>query len=207
MTSNVGVRDIKAGGVLGFTTAEEQDKYQQMKNTIEDSVKRLFNPEFLNRVDDMIVFRSLSKDDIFKIIDIQMRNLLKRLNAMNLSIQIDGDAKTFLAEKGYDEKYGARPLRRTIQRYIEDELAELMLRGEFSDGGNIQIGLDKEKQQLTFTKTDAPALEVPAPAPAELPAAELPVAEPEAKAEPEPIAESTEDSPEATAKGRKKTTK
>jgi ATP-dependent Clp protease ATP-binding subunit ClpC len=175
-----------------------------MKNTIEDSVKRLFNPEFLNRVDDMIVFRSLTKDDIFKIIDIQMRNLLKRLNAMNLSVQIDGDAKTFLAEKGYDEKYGARPLRRTIQRFIEDELAELMLRGEFSDGGNIQIGLDKEKQQLTFTKTDVPALEAPSPVAAP---AELPAPEPEAKAEPEPIAESTEDSPESTAKGRKKTTK
>ena len=204
MTSNVGVRDIKAGGILGFTSSEEQDKYQQMKSTIEESVKRLFNPEFLNRVDDMIVFRSLSKDDIFQIIDIQMRNLLKRLNAMNLSIQIDEAAKGFLAERGYDEKYGARPLRRTIQRLIEDELAELMLRGEFSDGGNIQIGLDKEKQQLTFTKIGPDALP-PSPPTPEVP--EVPEL-PEGKSEPEVIAETAVDeTAETTAKTRKKTTK
>jgi len=204
MTSNVGVRDIKAGGILGFTSSEEQDKYQQMKSTIEESVKRLFNPEFLNRVDDMIVFRSLSKDDIFQIIDIQMRNLLKRLNAMNLSIQIDDAAKGFLAERGYDEKYGARPLRRTIQRLIEDELAELMLRGEFSDGGNIQIGLDKEKQQLTFTKIGPDALP-PSPPTPEVP--EVPEL-PEGKSESEVIAETAVDeTAETTAKTRKKTTK
>ncbi|HVZ38425.1 MAG TPA: ATP-dependent Clp protease ATP-binding subunit [Candidatus Kapabacteria bacterium] len=204
MTSNVGVRDIKAGGVMGFTTAEDQDRYQEMKSKIEDSVKRLFNPEFLNRVDDSIVFRSLTKQDIFKIIDIQMRNLLKRLNALNLRIEIDQPAKAFLADKGYDEKYGARPLRRTIQKYVEDELAEMMLRGEFKDGGVISVSCDTAKGVITFTKKE------PSPeAPAALPAAEEAVAtEPESSAAPEPIAESAADEgTEPATKGRKKTTK
>jgi ATP-dependent Clp protease ATP-binding subunit ClpC len=180
MTSNVGVRDIKAGGILGFTTTEEKDKYKQMKASIEESVKRLFNPEFLNRVDDMIVFRSLSKDDIFRIIDIQMRNLLKRLNALNLTVEIDAAAKAFLAEKGYDEKYGARPLRRTIQRYVEDELAELMLRGQFPNGGRIMITFDKENEKLVFTRSD------------------------EGNPEPEAIAEGAPEDIPDTPKGKKK---
>ncbi len=203
MTSNVGVRDIKAGGVMGFTVAEESDKYKEMKSTIEESVKRLFNPEFLNRVDDMIVFRSLSKDDIFRIIDIQMSKLLKRLNAMNLTVEIDEPAKTFLAERGYDEKYGARPLRRTIQKYVEDELAELMLRGEFGDGGKVEVSYVAGEDHLTFTKTDSPAaIEEPQPAPA--------ITEGESKPETEAIAEGvpeTEETPETTPKGKKKSTK
>ncbi len=202
MTSNVGVRDIKAGGVMGFTMAEERDKYQEMKSTIEDSVKRLFNPEFLNRVDDMIVFRSLSKGDIFKIIDIQMSKLLKRLNAMNLSIEIDEQAKSFLAEKGYDEKYGARPLRRTIQRYVEDELAELMLRGEFGDGAQLSVSYNPGDTQLTFAKS-TPALALEAAAPEAEPAAI-----PEAGVITEAIAEGVpevEETPETAPKGKKKT--
>jgi ATP-dependent Clp protease ATP-binding subunit ClpC len=125
-------------------------------------MKRIFNPEFLNRVDDTIVFRALSKDDIFKIIDIQTRYLLKRLNTMSLSVEISEEAKSFLAEKGYDEKYGARPLRRTIQRYVEDELAELVLRGQFSEGGKVRVDYDKEKNALTFERMDnTPALAEP----------------------------------------------
>jgi len=158
MTSNIGVRDIKAGGPMGFSLAQERDKYDEMRSTIEDSMKRLFNPEFLNRVDEAIVFRQLTRDDIFQIIDIQMRQLLKRLNAMNLTVEIDNAAKQFLAEKGYDEKYGARPLRRTIQRYVEDELAELVLRGEFAVGGRVVIGFDEKEQKLTFTKGSDKAL-------------------------------------------------
>jgi len=156
MTSNVGVRDIKAGGVLGFTTNDERDRYEEMKNTIEESVKRLFNPEFLNRLDDTIVFRQLTRDDIFQIIDIQMRKLLQRLHTMNLTVEITAEARNLLADKGYDEKYGARPLRRAIQRYVEDELAELMLRGDFAEGSNIMIGLDAEGRSLTFSKAGSP---------------------------------------------------
>ncbi len=160
MTSNVGVRDIKAGGPMGFSMAQERDKYDEMKSTIEDSMKRLFNPEFLNRIDEAIVFRQLTRDDIFRIIDIQMKHLLKRLNTMNLTVEVAEGAKQFLADKGYDEKYGARPLRRTIQRYIEDELAELVLRGEFAEGGRVVVDFDQATQKLTFAKGDnAPKLD------------------------------------------------
>jgi ATP-dependent Clp protease ATP-binding subunit ClpC len=210
MTSNVGVRDIKAGGTMGFTTSEDKDKYAEMKSKIEDSVKRLFNPEFLNRVDDMIVFRPLTKHDIFEIIDIQMRNLLKRLNAMNLSVEIDTPAKNFLADKGYDEKYGARPLRRTIQRYIEDELAEMMLRGQIGEGNKVMISFDETKNELTFTKVDGTAgqvaaatPEIAAPTPeAALPEATLPEVAPETIAEGAP-----DEVPEGTTKGKKKSSK
>ncbi len=159
MTSNVGIRDIKAGGVLGFTTNLETDRYEEMKNTIEESVKRLFNPEFLNRLDDTIVFRQLNRYDIFKIIDIQMRKLVKRLTALNLTVDITAEAKSLLADKGYDEKYGARPLRRAIQRYVEDELAEIMLRGEIAEGSHILIGHDAESNSLTFTPGTTPSIE------------------------------------------------
>lgn len=186
MTSNVGVRDVKAGGVMGFTSAGDQDKYEEMRSTIENSMKRLFNPEFLNRVDDTIVFRPLTKENIFQIIDIQMRQLLKRLNAMNLGVEIDQEAKSFLADKGYDEKYGARPLRRVIQRYIEDELAELVLRGQFSEGDSVSISFDKENSKLTFNKTTIPA---------------LPPAEPEVIEE---AAETTEPTAEGTPKPTRK---
>ncbi len=189
MTSNVGVRDVKAGGVMGFTTAGDRDKYEEMRATIEESMKRLFNPEFLNRVDDTIVFRPLSKENIFRIIDIQMRLLLKRLNAMNLGVEIDEEAKAFLADKGYDEKYGARPLRRVIQRYLEDELAELVLRGQFNEGDRVFVGFDKENKVLTFTKRAA---------------GETPT-EPEVVEE--TTAETTEPAPEGTTKPTRKRSK
>jgi ATP-dependent Clp protease ATP-binding subunit ClpC len=181
MTSNIGVRDVKAGGVMGFTMAEDADKYEGMKSIIEDSMKRLFNPEFLNRIDDAIVFRQLTKEDIFKIIDIQMRQLLKRLNAMHITVELDDFAKNFLAEKGYDEKYGARPLRRTIQKYIEDELAELVLRGQMPDGGRVLVTANEDKTGLSF------ALAAPA--------------------ETEPVAETTAESTEPTEPAEKPTRK
>ena len=150
MTSNVGVKEIKAGGQMGFVSGEETDKYDEMKSKIEESMKRHFNPEFLNRLDDTIVFRQLSKDHIFQIIDIQTRYLLERLDAMELNVEIGEGAKAFLAEKGYDEKYGARPLRRTIQRYIEDELADRLIRGDLESGATVKIGFDGEKGELTY---------------------------------------------------------
>lgn len=155
MTSNIGVKEVKAGGQMGFVSGEEQDKYDEMRSKIEEAMKRQFNPEFLNRLDEIIVFRSLNKDHIYKIIDIQTRHLLKRLNAMELSVEISEGAKSFIAEEGYDEKYGARPLRRTIQRYIEDELADRVLRGELESGGMVMIDYDEEKKQLTYTPKKA----------------------------------------------------
>lgn len=151
MTSNVGVRDIKAGGKLGFSDKIEDDRYENMKNTIDESLKRMFNPEFLNRVDDTIIFHHLKKDDIYKIIDIQARKLFGRVNDLGIMLEITKSAKDFLAEKGYDEKYGARPLRRALQKYVEDELAEEMLTGAFKEGDKIRIEHDGTSETLTFT--------------------------------------------------------
>ncbi|MFM7774370.1 MAG: ATP-dependent Clp protease ATP-binding subunit, partial [Candidatus Kapaibacterium sp.] len=153
MTSNVGVRDVKAGGRIGFSSSNSsEDKYEAMKSTVEDSLKRMFNPEFLNRIDDTIIFRHLTKDGIYKIIDLQLAKLIKRLEASGVVIDLTKTAKDFLADKGYDEKYGARPLRRAIQRYVEDELAEEMLKGTIKDGMKIKVRFDKKLGKLVFTE-------------------------------------------------------
>ncbi|RPI68003.1 MAG: ATP-dependent Clp protease ATP-binding subunit [Ignavibacteriae bacterium] len=151
MTSNVGMRDVKAGGRIGFTTDESGDAYENMKSTVEETMKRLFNPEFLNRIDEYVIFRTLQKEHLIQIIDLQLRKLFKRLGSRNISLELAKTAKEFLAEKGFDEKYGARPLRRTIQRFVEDPLAEEMLRGVYVDGSVIKGKLDKKTQQIVFT--------------------------------------------------------
>ncbi|HPO56366.1 MAG TPA: ATP-dependent Clp protease ATP-binding subunit [Ignavibacteriaceae bacterium] len=133
MTSNVGARDIKPIGSLGFSLDEKRDAYSSMKNTVEDAMKKLFNPEFLNRIDESIVFRALDKKDIIQIIDIELKDLIKNLKDQNMTLVLDESARNFLAEKGFDPKFGARPLRRAIQQYVEDPLAEEILRGTFRD--------------------------------------------------------------------------
>ena len=150
MTSNLGVRDIKAGGIMGFTDSKEADKYDEMKATLETAMKRVFNPEFLNRLDDTIVFRQLTRDDIFRIIDIQLNKLFKRIISMNITINVTEDAKHYLAEKGYDDKFGARPLRRAIQKYIEDEVSELILLGELPVGSVLNIELESGSKILSY---------------------------------------------------------
>ncbi|MEJ2105404.1 MAG: hypothetical protein P8X47_12635 [Ignavibacteriaceae bacterium] len=108
-----------------------------MKDTVEDAMKKLFNPEFLNRIDDTIVFRHLNKEDIMEIITIEIKDLYKNLEENKMDLILDQSAKEFLVEKGFDEKYGARPLRRAIQKYVEDPLAEEILRGSFKEGTRI----------------------------------------------------------------------
>ncbi|MBW7888542.1 MAG: ATP-dependent Clp protease ATP-binding subunit, partial [Bacteroidetes bacterium] len=151
MTSNIGARDIKATKGFGFGEETVDDKHKQMKNTIEEAMRRVFNPEFLNRIDDTIVFHQLSKEDIVKIIDIQVHDLFKRMSSLNLSIELSKQAKDFLADKGYDQLFGARPLRRALQKYVEDPIAEEILKGKFSDGGIIKVKLNKKKDELIFT--------------------------------------------------------
>jgi len=156
MTSNVGVRDLKAGGKIGFAAGPEaEDKYEAMKQTIEEAMRRLFNPEFLNRIDDYIIFRPLKKEHIYQIIELQLERLYKRLAQQNMTLHLSQQAKDFLAEKGYDEKYGARPLRRALQRYLEDPLAEEVLRGTFKEGAAIVAELDSSGKALTFTEAKA----------------------------------------------------
>jgi len=150
MTSNIGARDIKSIGSFGFGEEKSGDKHESMKNTLEDAMKKLFNPEFLNRVDETIVFRSLDKKDILKIIDIELRDLMENIAEHKMEIKLDKSARNFLVEKGYDEKFGARPLRRAIQKYLEDPLAEEILRGSFEEGTKIIAKFVKNTDELIF---------------------------------------------------------
>lgn len=150
MTSNVGTKDLKNVGSFGFSTKEESDKYAHMKDTVEEAMKKLFNPEFLNRIDDTIVFRSLNKDDILKIIDIELKDLVQNIKDQKMVVSLDDSAKNFLVDKGYDEKFGARPLRRAIQKYVEDPLAEEILRGSFKEGTKIIAKYIEGSDNLIF---------------------------------------------------------
>ncbi len=150
MTSNVGTRDVKAGGKIGFSMSQDKEDYDNVKSTIEESVKRLFNPEFINRIDDFIIFHQLMKDHIYGIIDIQMTELMKRIKNNKMKFELTQAAKEFIVDKGYDIKYGARPLRRAIQKYIEDELAELLLKEKLGIGAEIIGDYDDENKKLKF---------------------------------------------------------
>ena len=151
MTSNIGSRDIKNTGGFGFGMNTAKDKYESMKNTIEDAVKRVFNPEFLNRIDDTIIFHSLEREHIMKIIDIQMKDLVKRMHSMNITIELAKAAREFLVDKGFDPTFGARPLRRALQKYVEDPLAEEILKGKFVDGSRVRVKFNKKTEELRFT--------------------------------------------------------
>ncbi|MDZ7691187.1 MAG: ATP-dependent Clp protease ATP-binding subunit [Balneolaceae bacterium] len=151
MTSNIGARDIRnLGKGIGFSADESTFDYEKMKSTIQDALKKVFNPEFLNRIDDVITFRPLEKEDIFQIIDLLSEDLIKRINEQGYTVEITKGAKDFITDKGFDQKYGARPLQRAIQKYVEDPLAEEMLEIEHPDGTNIKIKMNKSRDGLTF---------------------------------------------------------
>jgi ATP-dependent Clp protease ATP-binding subunit ClpC len=150
MTSNIGSRDIKYAGSFGFGTQSTKDKYATMKGNIEDALKRVFNPEFLNRVDETIVFHNLEREDIVKIIDIAAKDLIGRMGSMGITIDLTKAAKEFLADKGYDPAFGARPLRRAVQKYVEDPLAEEILKGTFASGGKVKVKFSKKTEELKF---------------------------------------------------------
>ncbi|UPK69014.1 ATP-dependent Clp protease ATP-binding subunit [Chitinophaga filiformis] len=158
MTSNIGVRQLKDFGAgVGFTTsAKATSEEDNTKSVIEKALKRTFSPEFLNRIDDVIIFNSLSKEHIYTIIDITMQSVLKRLNNLGFSLELTDEAKGFLAEKGYDQQFGARPLHRAIQKYLEDPLAEEILNMNIHNGDVLLADLDKENQKLIFTLKNSP---------------------------------------------------
>lgn len=153
MTSNIGVRQLKDfGSGVGFATQSKvQNQDEANKAVIEKALKRTFSPEFLNRIDDVIIFNSLSKENIFEIIDILMKNVLKRLNNLGFNLELTEDAKSFLADKGYDQQFGARPLHRAIQKYLEDPLAEEILNMHIKAGDVLKADLDKENSKLVFS--------------------------------------------------------
>lgn len=150
MTSNVGTKDIRATGGIGFGNKDEVDHYENLKNTVEDAMKRLFNPEFLNRIDEAIVFRSLNKEDIKRIIKIELKDLFENLKEKELTIVLDDSAQDFIAEKGFDPKFGARPLRRAIQKYVEDPLAEELLLNHFKENEKIIVKHQEGSSELYF---------------------------------------------------------
>lgn len=145
MTSNVGADILRKQGSIGFRSQKGEASYEDMKQKLLDEVKRTFKPEFLNRLDDIIVFRPLEKEDLLKIVDIEVNELAKRIKEQNIEIILDKDAKELILEKGFDPVYGARPLKRTIQRLLEDPLAEEMILGTFKTGAKIEVTREGEK--------------------------------------------------------------
>ena len=161
MTSNVGARQLKDFGQgVGFgTNAKKAQADEYAKGVIESALKKTFAPEFLNRVDDVIVFNPLEKEDINKIIDIELDKLYARIKELGYNIHLSDKAKEFIADKGFDKQYGARPLRRAIQKYVEDTLAEEIITSKISTGDEIFMDLDEGGQELvvTINKTQNPA--------------------------------------------------
>ncbi len=153
MTSNIGVRLLKDfGSGVGFTTNSKMENEDEAnKAVIEKALKKTFSPEFLNRIDDVVIFNSLTKENIFNIIDILMKGVMKRLSNLGFSLSLTEEAKAFLADKGYDSQFGARPLHRAIQKYLEDPLAEEILNMNVKAGDVLEADLDGENGKLKFT--------------------------------------------------------
>jgi ATP-dependent Clp protease ATP-binding subunit ClpC len=151
MTSNIGVRDLKDFGTgIGFASrARQANEEEMMKSTIQTALKRAFSPEFLNRIDDVIIFNSLQREHIHQIIDITLTKVFARINALGYQVELTAKAKDFLGEKGYDQQFGARPLNRAVQRYLEDPVAEEILKGEIEEGATILADHDGKSDQLT----------------------------------------------------------
>ncbi len=152
MTSNIGAREItNKGSHLGFSAEQnEQAEYTDMKTNVMEQVRKTFNPEFINRLDEIIVFHSLTEDNVLSILDLNLENISKKLVAQDLKIKYTKSAKEYLAKNGYEPKYGARPLLRTLQRELEDPLAEFILVGQYPAGTTISVDFDETKQKLTF---------------------------------------------------------
>jgi ATP-dependent Clp protease ATP-binding subunit ClpC len=156
MTSNVGAEMIKKGTTLGFGLpsgegGEEQD-YQEMRKNVMEHLRRAFRPEFLNRVDATIVFRALTKEEIADIVDLEMKKVNERLAERAMSLTITDAARTYLADKGYDPDYGARPLRRLITSLVEDKLSDVILAGSIKLGSTVRVDYDTDKDELTFSE-------------------------------------------------------
>jgi len=140
MTSNIGTRQFTLHTHLGFAKGGDKEvTYERMKETVTNELRRAFNPELLNRIDEVIVFHALTKEHMREIVELMLGRLEQQLREKQMSLQVDREVKEFLIEQGFDPNYGARPLRRAIQRYVEDALAEEVLKGRFGEGGNIRI--------------------------------------------------------------------
>jgi ATP-dependent Clp protease ATP-binding subunit ClpC len=150
MTSNVGARDISKGKSLGFATGDSKGSFERMAEKVKEELTRVFNPEFLNRLDDTIVFHALNREHISRIVSILLKDVRKRLAEEDLTLKLVDAATDFLVKHGYDEAFGARPLKRAIQKFIEDPLSEKILQGEFSRGDEIEVDVSADGTRLEF---------------------------------------------------------
>src|SRR5690606_31649745 len=150
MTSNVGARDITKGRGLGFTASDARQSFERIQEKVKEELARVFNPEFLNRLDDVVVFHPLGKEHITQIVDVLLDEVQLRLVEEELTLRLTEPATEFLVKHGYDEAYGARPLKRAIQRYIEDPLSEKILLSEFSRGDEIEVDVAPDGDHLEF---------------------------------------------------------
>lgn len=162
MTSNVGASMIASQGKLGFTSAqdEKKDKYEKLKDTVMEEMKKAFRPEFLNRIDDIIVFSHLSKEELRQIVDLMLKDLFKRMQEREMSVEVTDEVKDYLAKDGYSEVYGARPLRRLIQKKIEDVLAEEILTNKYAAGDTVSLKMEDDHIAFEKAKTSKKKEEV-----------------------------------------------
>ena len=157
MTSNVGAELIRKGNVMGFGVPTQEQDYNSLKGKILEETKKVFKPEFLNRLDDQIVFHSLTRDDLSKIVSLEVAKVAGRLKDKGVEIELSPEASTFLIEKGYEPQYGARPLRRAIEKFLEDPIAEEIIRGKIKSGDKVKVGADKEALTFSPGSPSAPA--------------------------------------------------
>ncbi len=156
MTSNIGAELIKSKGGFGFAKKSDSADYERIKTTLKSEVERYFRPEFINRLDDVIVFRPLTREDLGGIVDFELKKVFQRLGERHMALQLDGPAKEFLIDKGYNPDFGARPLRRAIEQYVEDPMSDGILREEFREGHLVKVTRNGEEDHLTFQAEDQP---------------------------------------------------
>jgi ATP-dependent Clp protease ATP-binding subunit ClpC len=150
MTSNLGARDIGKGSGLGFHPASSASQLEIIENKVNEEINRAFNPEFINRLDDTIVFHPLDREQIGQIVHNLLDEVQRRLIEERLTLKLTDEAVAFIVDHGYNEKYGARPIRRAIQKYLEDPLSEKILLAEFSPGDEIEVGVAEGGEALSF---------------------------------------------------------
>ena len=151
MTSNIGTRQLKEfGRGIGFNTNQDVTDTEYSRNIIQKALNKAFAPEFLNRVDDIVMFDQLSKESIYKIIDLELEGLYKRIGDLGYTVILSEPAKEFIANKGYDVQFGARPLKRAIQKYIEDEMAEMIIRTGMKEGETVLVDFDSDNQKIVM---------------------------------------------------------
>ncbi|MGZ4964120.1 MAG: ATP-dependent Clp protease ATP-binding subunit, partial [Limisphaerales bacterium] len=159
LTSNVGAETIRKSTTMGFSPINDEASYDKMKEKILDEAKKAFRPEFLNRLDDIIVFRSLTKPDLIEILDLEIEKVVDRLKGKQMVIQLDEKAKDFLVQKGHDPNYGARPMRRAVERYLEDSLAEEILKGQLIPNEPVQVTVGEDNEKLVFQQKASTSIE------------------------------------------------